>query len=54
MADPDILGEETASTLHPRGTGDRFASLYTPLAGDAMALNSAKTGGVTGKKMSEL
>lgn len=29
------------------GTGDRFASLYTPLAGDAMALNSARSGGDT-------
>lgn len=28
-----------------KGTGDQFASLYTPLAGDAMALNTAKTGG---------
>ncbi|WP_170413183.1 serine hydrolase domain-containing protein [Ruegeria atlantica] len=28
----------------PKGAGDRFASLYTPLAGDAMALNSAETG----------
>ena len=26
------------------GAGDRFASLYTPLAGDAMALNSANQG----------
>lgn len=35
---------ETAFSV-PAGTGDRFASLYTPLAGDAMALNSAETGG---------
>lgn len=28
----------------PDGAGSRFASLYTPLAGDAMALNSAETG----------
>ena len=28
----------------PTGAGDRLASLYTPLAGDAMALNSAETG----------
>ncbi|WP_209596253.1 serine hydrolase domain-containing protein [Ruegeria sp. HKCCSP351] len=28
----------------PAGAGDRFASLYTPLAGDAMALNSADHG----------
>lgn len=31
----------------PEGTGDKFASLYTPLAGDAMALNAAKEGGET-------
>jgi len=31
----------------PSGAGDRFASLYTPLAGDAMALNEAQTGGDT-------
>jgi len=31
----------------PTGAGDRFGSLYTPLAGDAMALNSAETGGDT-------
>ncbi|WP_170394096.1 serine hydrolase domain-containing protein [Ruegeria arenilitoris] len=31
----------------PKGAGDRFASLYTPLAGDAMALNSAQTGAET-------
>ncbi|MFW8593121.1 serine hydrolase domain-containing protein [Cribrihabitans neustonicus] len=35
---------ETAFRVAP-GTGDRFASLYTPLAGDAMALNSAGLGG---------
>ncbi|WP_172677850.1 serine hydrolase [Ruegeria sp. 6PALISEP08] len=29
----------------PSGAGDRFASLYTPLAGDAMALNSVDQGG---------
>ncbi|MCF6429510.1 serine hydrolase domain-containing protein [Leisingera sp. MMG026] len=28
----------------PSGAGSRLASLYTPLAGDAMALNSAETG----------
>lgn len=37
---------ETAFSV-PKGTGDRFASLYTPLEGDAMALNAAKTGGDT-------
>lgn len=31
----------------PDGAGDRFASLYTPLEGDAMALNTARTGGDT-------
>ncbi|WP_424833668.1 serine hydrolase domain-containing protein [Ruegeria sp.] len=31
----------------PSGAGDRFASLYTPLEGDAMALNAAKQGGET-------
>ncbi|KUJ86250.1 serine hydrolase [Ruegeria marisrubri] len=31
----------------PEGAGDRFASLYTPLAGDAMALNASKSGGET-------
>ena len=39
------LGMSETAFRVPRGTGDRFASLYTPLAGDAMALNSAKTGG---------
>ncbi len=28
----------------PKGAGDRFASLYTPLSGDAMALNSVEHG----------
>ncbi|TMV08562.1 beta-lactamase family protein [Ruegeria sediminis] len=37
---------ETAFSV-PDGAGDRFASLYTPLAGDAMALNAAKSGGET-------
>ena len=41
------LGMTETTFRVPRGTGDRFASLYTPLAGDAMALNSAKTGGET-------
>ena len=43
----EILGPlgmtETAFSV-PQGVGDRFASLYTPLAGDAMALNAAKEG----------
>lgn len=46
--DKEILGPlgmtETGFSV-PAGAGDRFASLYTPLAGDAMALNSAETGG---------
>ncbi|KIC42734.1 beta-lactamase [Ruegeria sp. ANG-R] len=37
---------ETAFSV-PSGAGERFASLYTPLEGDAMALNAAKTGGDT-------
>ncbi|WP_245667674.1 serine hydrolase domain-containing protein [Neptunicoccus sediminis] len=35
---------ETAFSV-PEGAQSRFASLYTPLAGDAMALNAAKEGG---------
>ncbi|WP_170324910.1 serine hydrolase domain-containing protein [Ruegeria arenilitoris] len=46
----EILGplgmQDTGFRVSP-GAGDRFASLYTPLAGDAMALNSAETGGDT-------
>ena len=46
--DEEILGPlgmtQTAFSV-PERTGDRFASLYTPLAGSAMALNEAKTGG---------
>ncbi|MDX2483762.1 MAG: serine hydrolase domain-containing protein [Pseudodonghicola sp.] len=41
------LGMTQTAFSVPEGTGDRFASLYTPLAGDAMALNSAKSGGDT-------
>jgi CubicO group peptidase (beta-lactamase class C family) len=37
---------ETAFSV-PSGAGDRFASLYTPLEGDAMTLNAARTGGET-------
>ena len=37
---------ETAFSV-PARAGDRFASLYTPLEGDAMALNAARTGGET-------
>lgn len=41
------LGMTDTAFSVPEGTGDRFASLYTPLAGDAMALNAAKSGGDT-------
>ncbi|WP_406644498.1 serine hydrolase [Aliisedimentitalea scapharcae] len=41
------LGMTQTGFQVPKGAGDRFASLYTPLAGDAMALNSAATGGET-------
>ncbi len=37
---------ETGFSL-PSGSRNRFASLYTPLSGDAMALNAAKSGGDT-------
>lgn len=37
---------ETRFTV-PEGTGDRFASLYTPLAGSAMDLNAAEKGADT-------
>ncbi len=43
----DPLGmTETGFSVRP-GTGDRFASLYTPLEGDAMALNDSAAGGDT-------
>lgn len=41
------LGMTQTGFSVPAGTGDRFASLYTPLEGDAMDLNAAKTGGET-------
>ncbi len=41
------LGMQETGFSVPAGAGDRLASLYTPLAGDAMALNSAETGGDT-------
>ncbi|WP_336509440.1 serine hydrolase domain-containing protein [Ruegeria lacuscaerulensis] len=41
------LGMQETGFSVPSGAGDRFASLYTPLAGDAMDLNSAETGGNT-------
>ncbi|MCD9147876.1 serine hydrolase domain-containing protein [Pseudophaeobacter flagellatus] len=37
------MGETTFRV--PRTAGNRFASLYTPLSGDAMALNAAEPGG---------
>lgn len=43
----DPLGmSETGFSVMP-GTQERFAALYTPLAGDAFDLNSAETGGDT-------
>lgn len=39
------LGMTETGFQVPDGAGNRFASLYTPLAGDAMALNSAEAGG---------
>lgn len=39
------LGMNETGFSVPKGTGDRFAALYTPLAGDAMALNAASQGG---------
>lgn len=39
------LGMSETGFSVPAGTGDRFASLYTPLAGNAMALNAARSGG---------
>ena len=39
------LGMAETGFRVPRQAGNRFASLYTPLSGDAMALNSAQTGG---------
>jgi CubicO group peptidase (beta-lactamase class C family) len=41
------LGMDQTAFAVPPGTGDRFAALYTPLAGDAMDLNSADRGGDT-------
>lgn len=43
----DPLGMTSTRFTVPQGTGDKFASLYTPLAGDAMDLNAAKSGGET-------
>ncbi|WP_170769750.1 serine hydrolase domain-containing protein [Ruegeria lacuscaerulensis] len=41
----DPLGMYETGFTVPKDAGDRFASLYTPLAGNAMDLNSAETGG---------
>ncbi len=41
------LGMTHTAFQVPEGIGDGFASLYTPLEGDAMALNAAQTGGET-------
>lgn len=41
------LGMTETGFRVPRDAGDRFASLYTPLVGDAMALNSAQTSNET-------
>ncbi len=38
------LGMKNTGFSVPNATGDKFASLYTPLEGDAMALNAANTG----------
>ncbi len=40
----DPLGMDRTAFRVPGGTGDGFAALYTPLAGDAMALNAARAG----------
>ncbi|KIC19478.1 serine hydrolase domain-containing protein [Leisingera sp. ANG-DT] len=40
----ESLGMTETAFQVPEGAGNRFASLYTPLAGDAMALNSADAG----------
>jgi len=41
------LGMTETGFSVPTGAGERFASLYTPLEGDAMALNSAKAANET-------
>ncbi|WP_232897314.1 serine hydrolase domain-containing protein [Pontibaca salina] len=38
------LGMTQTAFRVPKATGERFAALYTPLAGDAMALNTARKG----------
>ncbi|WP_424986691.1 serine hydrolase domain-containing protein [Microbulbifer sp. S227A] len=49
MADTILepLGMHETRFVVPDGTGDRFASLYTPLAGSAMDLNAAQKGADT-------
>lgn len=39
------LGMSQTGFTVPAGVGDKFASLYTPLSGDPMALNDARDGG---------
>jgi CubicO group peptidase (beta-lactamase class C family) len=41
----DPLGMGHTGFSVPKRAGNKFASLYTPLEGDAMALNTARTGG---------
>lgn len=41
------LGMEQTRFRVPEGTGDRFAALYTPLAGNSFDLNAAEKGGET-------
>jgi CubicO group peptidase (beta-lactamase class C family) len=43
----DPLGMTQTAFSVPNSAIERFAALYTPLAGDAMALNAAKSGGDT-------
>ncbi|WP_171129486.1 MULTISPECIES: serine hydrolase [unclassified Ruegeria] len=43
----DPLGMSETGFSVPAGAGDRFASLYTPLDGDAMDLNAAQKGSDT-------
>ncbi|MFT7594195.1 MAG: CubicO group peptidase (beta-lactamase class C family) [Paracoccaceae bacterium] len=41
------LGMNETGFSVPKGTGNRFAALYTPLAGDALDLNATSQGGET-------
>ena len=47
------LGMTQTGFSVPAGTGDRFAALYTPLAGNAMDLNRAREGGETLRMVDE-